>query len=75
MQTIQLSNLLSLTEGLTFLGTLVRRAIPRLGGFNHPRVSNDHAQSTAILGSGEKVGYFRHFCMRFQFYLIHGETT
>ena len=68
MQTIQLSNLLSLTEGLTFLGTLVRRAFPSLGGFGHPRVSTDRAQSTAILGSGEKVGYFRHFCMSFQFY-------
>ena len=68
MQTIQLSNLLSLTEGLTFLGTLVRRAIPRLGGFNHPRVSNDRVKSTAILGSGGKVDFLRHFCMKFQFH-------
>ena len=74
MQTIQLSNLLSLTEGLTFLGTLLCRAIPSLGGFNHPRVGNDHAQITAILSSGEKVGSLRHFYLRFQFFQIIPET-
>ena len=31
------------------------------GEYNHPRVSNDRAQSTAILGSGERVGDHRHF--------------
>ena len=44
------------------------------GGFNHPRVGNDHAQITAILSSGEKVGCFKHFCMRFQFLQIIPET-
>ena len=38
------------------------------GEYNHPRVSNDRAQSTAILGSGEKVDFLRHFCIKFQFY-------
>ena len=68
MQTIQLSNLLSLTEGLTSLDAFARKAIPSLGGFNHPRVSNDRAQSAAILGSGGKVDFLRRFCIRFQFY-------
>ena len=75
MQTIQLSNLLSLTEGLTFLGTLVRRAFPSLGGFGHPRVSTDRAQSTAILGSGGKVDFLRRFCIKFQFFQIIPETA
>ena len=44
------------------------------GGFNHPRVSNDHAQSTAILGSVGKVDFLRRFCMRFQFFQIIPET-
>ena len=44
------------------------------GGFNHPRVSTDRAQSTAILGSGEKVSSLRHFCIRFQFFQIIPET-
>ena len=41
---------------------------------NHPRVGNDHTQTTAILGSGEKVGSFRHFYLRFQFFQIIPET-
>ena len=45
------------------------------GGFNHPRVSNDHAQSTAMLGSGEKVDFLSRFCMRFQFFQIIPETV
>jgi hypothetical protein len=45
------------------------------GGFNHPRVSNDHAQSTAILGSVGKVDFLRRFCMRFQFFQIIPETV
>ena len=44
------------------------------GGFNHPRVDNDHAQTTAMLGSGGKVDSLRHFCMRFQFFQIIPET-
>ena len=44
-------------------------------GFNHPRVGNDHAQRTAILGSGEKVDSFRHFYLRFQFFHIIPETV
>ena len=31
------------------------------GEYDHPRMSNDRAQSTAILGSGERVGDHRHF--------------
>ena len=38
------------------------------GEYNHPRVSNDRAQSAAILGSCEKVDFLRCFCIRFQFY-------
>ena len=45
------------------------------GGFNHPRVDNDHAQTTAMLGSGGKVDSLRHFCMRFQFFQIILETV
>ena len=45
------------------------------GEYNHPRVSNDHAQSTTILGSGEKVEFLRRFCMRFQFFQIIPETV
>ena len=37
-------------------------------------MSNDHAQSTAMLGSGEKVDSLRHFCIRFQFLQIIPET-
>ena len=44
------------------------------GGFNHPRVDNDHAQTTAMLGSGGKVDSLRLFCMRFQFFQIIPET-
>ena len=45
------------------------------GEYNHPRVGNDHTQTTAILGSGEKVGSFRHFYLRFQFFQIIPETV
>jgi hypothetical protein len=45
------------------------------GEYNHPRVSNDRAQSTAILGSGEKVDFLRHFYLRFQFFQIILETV
>jgi hypothetical protein len=45
------------------------------GEYNHPRVGNDHAQSTAILGSGGKVSYFRYFCIRFQFLQLIPETV
>ena len=45
------------------------------GEYNHPRVGNDRSKSTAILGSGEKVGSFRHVYLRFQFYQIHSETA
>ena len=29
------------------------------GEYNHPRVGNDHAQTTAMLGSGGKLSYLR----------------
>ena len=45
------------------------------GGFNHPRVSIDRSKSTAILGSGEKEDFLRHFSMRFQFFQIIPETV
>ena len=44
------------------------------GGFNHPRVSTDRSKSTAILGSGGKVGFLRHFCIKFQFLHFTPET-
>ena len=45
------------------------------GEYNHPRVGNDRSKSTAMLGSGEKVGSLRHFCIRFQFFQIILETV
>ena len=45
------------------------------GEYNHPRVGNDHAQSTAILGSGGKVDFLRRFCIKFQFFQIIPETA
>ena len=45
------------------------------GEYNHPRVGNDRSKSTAMLGSGEKVGSLRHFCIRFQFFQIIPETA